>query len=52
MRGYESFRRQAKDEGRSLMTKALRYAADAVGVSVALVGARNFDQLRGLLRAL
>ena len=47
-----TIRRQAKDEGRSLMTKALRYAADTDGVSVALVGARNFEQLRGLLRAL
>jgi aryl-alcohol dehydrogenase-like predicted oxidoreductase len=47
-----TFRRQAQEEGRSLMSKALRYAADTEGVSVALVGARNADQLRGLLRAL
>lgn len=47
-----AIRRQAQEEGRSLMSKALRYAADTDGVSVALVGARNFDQLRGLLRAI
>ena len=47
-----AFRRQAQEEGRSLTGKALRYVADADGVSVTLVGARNVDQLRGLLRAL
>ncbi len=43
------FRKQAADEGRSLARIALDYVAAVDGVSVALVGARNVGQLRGLL---
>jgi len=42
-------RRQALEDGTSLMRIAIEYAAGAKGVSVALVGPRTVDQLRSLL---
>jgi aryl-alcohol dehydrogenase-like predicted oxidoreductase len=43
------YRRQAAEGGKSLSRVAIEYAAGATGVSVALIGARNADQLRSLL---
>jgi aryl-alcohol dehydrogenase-like predicted oxidoreductase len=42
-------RQRAAEAGRSLTRMALEYVAGVEGVSVALLGARSVDQLRGLL---
>jgi aryl-alcohol dehydrogenase-like predicted oxidoreductase len=43
------YRQLAADRGSSITRLALDYVADTDGVSVTLVGARNIDQLKGLL---
>jgi aryl-alcohol dehydrogenase-like predicted oxidoreductase len=45
----KELREQAASEGIPLATLALRYASQLDGVSVALIGARSVDQLKGLL---
>jgi aryl-alcohol dehydrogenase-like predicted oxidoreductase len=45
----DEYRRKAANEGSSLVQIALEYATGAPGVSVALVGARSVEQLRGVL---
>jgi aryl-alcohol dehydrogenase-like predicted oxidoreductase len=44
-----TYRKRANDSGGTLASMALDYAANTPGVSVALIGARTVDQLRGLL---
>jgi aryl-alcohol dehydrogenase-like predicted oxidoreductase len=50
-RQLAQLRSEAEASGRSIMSRAVAYPVSVPGVSVSLLGARNIDQLRGLLQA-
>jgi aryl-alcohol dehydrogenase-like predicted oxidoreductase len=51
VRQLADLRREAEAGGQSVLERALAYPRSVAGVSVALLGARNIEQLRPLLRA-